>query len=120
MKAMIVDDSRVIRKILTQVLSKEGYSLLEASNGEEAFELLNKNPDIGLMLIDWNMPVMNGLELVRKIRADVRFGDIALVMSTTEVEKDNIAMALEAGANEYIMKPFTPMIVIEKLKAMGI
>lgn len=120
MKAMIVDDSRVIRKILSNILSKEGYSLVEASNGKEALELLETNPDVGLMLIDWNMPIMNGLELVKAIRSDVRFGDIALVMSTTEVEQENIAQALDAGATEYIMKPFTAEIVTEKLKAMGI
>ena len=122
MKALIVDDSRAMRKIIGGILRKEGFEILEAANGEEALVLLNA-PEIGrvdLATIDWNMPVMDGLELVVNIRAEKSLRNITLMMVTTESEHSQIVRALAAGAHEYLIKPFTPEAVQEKLLMLGL
>ena len=122
MKALIVDDSRAMRKIIGGILRKEGFEILEAVNGEEALVLLNA-PETGrvdLATIDWNMPVMDGLELVVNIRAEKSLRNITLMMVTTESEHSQIVRALAAGAHEYLIKPFTPEAVQEKLLMLGL
>ena len=122
MKALIVDDSRAMRKIIGGILRKEGFEILEAANGEEALVLLNA-PETGrvdLATIDWNMPVMYGLELVVNIRAEKSLRNITLMMVTTESEHSQIVRALAAGAHEYLIKPFTPEAVQEKLLMLGL
>jgi response regulator receiver protein len=122
MKALIVDDSRAMRKIIGGILRKEGFEILEAANGEEALVLLNA-PETGrvdLATIDWNMPVMDGLELVVNIRAEKSLRNITLMMVTTESEHSQIVRALAAGAHEYLIKPFTPEAVQEKLLMLGL
>ena len=122
MKALIVDDSRAMRKIIGGILRKEGFEILEAANGEEALVLLNA-PETGrvdLATIDWNMPVMDGLELVVNIRAEKSLRNITLMMVTAESEHSQIVRALAAGAHEYLIKPFTPEAVQEKLLMLGL
>ena len=122
MKALIVDDSRAMRKIIGGILRKEGFEILEAANGEEALVLLNA-PETGrvdLATIDWNMPVMDGLELVVNIRAEKSLRNITLMMVTTESEHSQIVRALAAGAHESLIKPFTPEAVQEKLLMLGL
>ena len=122
MKALIVDDSRAMRKIIGGILLKEGFEIVEAANGEEALVLLNA-PETGrvdLATIDWNMPVMDGLELVVNIRAEKSLRNITLMMVTTESEHSQIVRALAAGAHEYLIKPFTPEAVQEKLLMLGL
>ena len=122
MKALIVDDSRAMRKIIGGILRKEGFEILEAANGEEALVLLNA-PETGrvdLATIDWNMPVMDGLELVVNIRAEKSLRNITLMMVTTESEHSQIVRALAAGAHEYLIKPFTPEAVQEELLMLGL
>ena len=122
MKALIVDDSRAMRKIIGGILRKEGFEILEAANGEEALVLLNA-PETGrvdLATIYWNMPVMDGLELVVNIRAEKSLRNITLMMVTTESEHSQIVRALAAGAHEYLIKPFTPEAVQEKLLMLGL
>ena len=122
MKALIVDDSHAMRKIIGGILRKEGFEILEAANGEEALVLLNA-PETGrvdLATIDWNMPVMDGLELVVNIRAEKSLRNITLMMVTTESEHSQIVRALAAGAHEYLIKPFTPEAVQEKLLMLGL
>lgn len=122
MKALIVDDSRAMRKIIGGILRKEGFEIVEAANGEEALVLLNA-PETGrvdLATIDWNMPVMDGLELVVNIRAEKSLRNITLMMVTTESEHSQIVRALAAGAHEYLIKPFTPEAVQEKLLMLGL
>lgn len=122
MKALIVDDSRAMRKIIGGILRKKGFEILEAANGEEALVLLNA-PETGrvdLATIDWNMPVMDGLELVVNIRAEKSLRNITLMMVTTESEHSQIVRALAAGAHEYLIKPFTPEAVQEKLLMLGL
>jgi two-component system chemotaxis response regulator CheY len=118
-RAMIVDDSRAMRMILRKALVALGYEACDAGNGQEALDLLaREGTSLCFMLVDWNMPVMSGLDLVKAVRADVRYTSIPMIMVTTETEIDHISQALEAGANEYVMKPFTKEVLEDKLRSM--
>jgi two-component system, chemotaxis family, chemotaxis protein CheY len=120
-KAMIVDDSRAMRMILRRALGELGYAACEAGDGQEALALLaQEGAHVSLMLVDWNMPVMCGLDLVKAVRADSRFSALPLVMVTTETEIDHISQAIDAGANEYVMKPFTKEVLEDKLRSMNL
>src|SRR5579859_6163011 len=120
-KAMVIDDSRAIRMILTNTLEELGYEVCQAANGKEALAVVEReNGCISLFLVDWNMPEMNGLEFVKRVRSDSRFSSIPLMMVTTETEMHQMAAALEAGANEYVMKPFTKEIITDKLRLLGV
>ena len=120
-KAIVIDDARVMRLILASALSEVGFEVRQAANGKDALALLESASDvISLALVDWNMPEMNGLEFVRQVRADGRFADLKLIMVTTENEVEQVVKALEAGADEYVMKPFTNEIIADKLRLMGI
>ncbi len=120
-KAMIIDDSRAIRRILGETVRALGFDVSEASNGREALvKLDDMGPPVRLMLVDWNMPEMNGLEFVIKLRQDERFEGSFIVMVTTETAIDQMLNALEAGANEYVMKPFTKEIIQDKLRLLGL
>lgn len=119
-KALLVDDAKVIRLLLGSELSELGYDVIQASNGKEALEKLNESPSTALALVDWNMPVMNGLDCVKAIRADPRFTSLIVVMVTSETDVEHIVAALDAGANDYIMKPFTQEMISEKLLLLGL
>jgi two-component system chemotaxis response regulator CheY len=107
--------------LLTRALKQLGYEVQEAANGREALELVEaENSAVSLVLADWNMPEINGLDLLKKLRQNPALASLAVVMVTTETETDRIAEALEAGANEYVMKPFTQDILAEKLQIAGI
>jgi two-component system chemotaxis response regulator CheY len=100
-KAMVVDDSRAIRLILGRTLEGFGYQVCQAANGREALEVLDhEGADLNLVLVDWNMPEMNGLDFVKKVRSNPRYSKLALMMVTTETHIDQVSTALEAGANE--------------------
>lgn len=119
-KAMIIDDSKAIRMILSKTLEEAGFEVCQAANGEEALSVLEReNGAISLALVDWNMPRMNGLEFVRRLRSDPRYASVRLMMVTTETEAEQMMQALEAGANEYVMKPFTKEIIADKLRLLG-
>jgi two-component system chemotaxis response regulator CheY len=118
--AMVVDDSRTIRMILRKILTETGYEVCEASNGREALQVMEaKNNAVNLVLADWNMPEMNGLDLLKQLRQNPELSALKVVMVTTEAELGHMASALEAGANEYVMKPFTKEILYEKLEIIG-
>jgi two-component system chemotaxis response regulator CheY len=120
-KALVVDDSRVMRSILKKFLASEGFlTLVEASDGAEALERLNEVGAVDLALVDWNMPRMNGLDFVLAVRRNHAFDGVRLMMVTTEAEATQMARALEAGANEYVMKPFTTEILRAKLGILGL
>ena len=107
--------------LLVRALKQLGYEVLEAVNGREALEVIEAgNSGIKLVLADWNMPEINGLDLLKKLRQNPALSSLAVVMVTTETEIEHIAEALEAGANEYVMKPFTQDILMEKLQLAGI
>ncbi len=120
MKAIVVDDSRTTRLVLSKMLGEIDVEVSTAGDGREALEVLEKEGAPDLMLIDWNMPVMNGYELVEAVRADSSYDSVRLMMVTTETGMENVMQALEAGANEYVMKPFTKDTILEKLAIMGL
>ena len=119
-KILVVDDSRTIRTIIRRILLEIGYEVCEAVNGIEAMKVIEVEKDaVTLVLADWNMPEMNGFELLKELRKDPSLSSLKIIMVTTETEMDHMASALEAGANEYIMKPFTKDILVEKLDYVG-
>ena len=120
MNALIVDDSRAMRLVLRQMLASLGFEVAEARHGREALTYLQMNPTTPVALVDWNMPEMNGLELVLAIRADAELAGVKLMMVTTETEMAHMQRALEAGADEYVMKPFSLEIIADKLRLLGL
>jgi two-component system chemotaxis response regulator CheY len=120
-KALVVDDSRAVRMILAKTLKELGYEVREAANGREALEVIEaEKTAVTLVLADWNMPEVNGLDLLKRLRQNPELSRLVVIMVTTETELDQMAAALEAGANEYVMKPFTKEILVEKLQLVGI
>ena len=119
MRALVIDDSKAMRSILSRMLQGLGFEVLEASNGREGLQRLQANGSVDLALVDWNMPEMNGLEFIRTVRAEQSYDGVLLMMVTTETEMENVVRALAAGANEYVMKPFTQEIILEKLQIFG-
>jgi two-component system chemotaxis response regulator CheY len=116
MRAIVIDDSRAMRLIIKRILTGLGFECLEAGDGREGIERLKANlPAPAIALVDWNMPNMNGLEFIKAIRTDAAFKEMQILMVTTEVEMERVAAALEAGANEYVMKPFTAEALAEKV-----
>ncbi|QOV88118.1 response regulator [Humisphaera borealis] len=120
MRAIVIDDSRAMRAILRQALIPRGFEVIEAANGKEALTRLASAGPVDLALVDWNMPEMNGYEFVKAIRLDGTRADMRIMMVTTETEISQMVKALEAGANEYVMKPFTADVITEKLALLGI
>ena len=119
MRALIVDDSRFVRALLRGMLEIRGIACDEAADGRAALELLHGDLTFELALVDWNMPVMNGLEMLRQLRAD-GFSDMKVMMVTTEAENEFILRSLDAGADEYLMKPFDGEALSEKLAMLGL
>lgn len=120
MRALVIDDSRTVRLIIGKVLAELGLEVIEAGNGREGLERLDECPDAGVVLVDWNMPEMNGLEFIRAVRARREYDRVRLVMVTTETEQGQVIRALEAGADEYVMKPFTRDILVAKLSLLDV
>ena len=119
--ALVIDDSRAIRMILGRTLNRFGYEVCSAANGREALDMIvAQRLDLSVILVDWNMPEMNGLEFVQNIRADPKYNQVPLMMVTTETEIEQMYRALDAGANEYVMKPFTDEVIADKLRLMGV
>jgi two-component system chemotaxis response regulator CheY len=120
-QAMVIDDSRAMRMILSRALQGFGYEVAQATNGKDALAQIHQEGSrVALFLVDWNMPEMDGLEFVKSLRAESRFGAIPIIMVTTETEADQMMTALEAGANEYIIKPFTHETIEDKLRMLGL
>lgn len=123
MRALVVDDSRTMRAIIGRILREIGFEVQEANHGREALEVLRRRhpaQPFSLALIDWNMPEMDGCELVRAVRADRALQGLRLLMVTTETGIAQVAEALAAGADEYAMKPFTKEVILEKLALLGL
>lgn len=120
MRALIVDDSSAMRRILSRMLEGLGFEVTEAENGSEGLRRLEQSGPSDLALVDWNMPVMNGIEFVQKVRSDAKYGDMRVMMVTTETGTDEMVTALEAGADEYVMKPFTQTELVSKLDLLGL
>ncbi len=120
MRALVVDDSRFIRTYLHSVFSERGVECLEAADGRLGLEALRRQGPFSVALVDWNMPGMSGLELLRAVRADPSFDMTRVVMVTTEAENDHIEAALLAGADEYLVKPFDEAGLFDKLRMAGV
>ena len=118
MKALVIDDSRAMRTIIGQILRSIGYEVADASNGREGLQRISEIGPLNLILVDWNMPEMNGIDFVRALRSDRKNDDVRVMMVTTETEMKRMAEALEQGVNEYVMKPFTRDVILQKLEQM--
>ena len=119
MRALIIDDSKAMRCLLGRMLRGLDFEVVEAANGRQGLERLQEIGKVDLALVDWNMPEMNGLEFIRTVRAEHSYDGVLLMMVTTETEMANVVRALAAGANEYVMKPFTQDVIVEKLQIFG-
>ncbi len=119
-KVLIIDDSMTTRSILKRMLKELGFETHEADNGASAIEKLKELDQCQLALVDWNMPIMNGLDFIKTIRKDNAYENMKLIMVTTETEMSRVVDAITAGANEYVMKPFTKDIISEKIKMTGL
>ncbi len=113
--AMVVDDSRVARAYLTRILRGLGFQVAEAEDGDVALELLECMPEPDFLFVDRHMPRMDGLELVRRVRQQLGLRDVVIVMVTSDNKPETVAEALEAGADEYVMKPYTEDVIQSKL-----
>ncbi|TMQ67101.1 MAG: response regulator [Candidatus Eisenbacteria bacterium] len=120
MRALVVDDSRSMRTIIQKQLKELGFEVYEAENGQQAMSRLHEVKNIHLVLLDWNMPEMDGLEVLSLIRAEPAYKEVRVMMVTTESEMSRVATALEAGASEYLMKPFDREALLEKLILLGL
>ena len=112
-KVLIVDDSSTMRRIIKSTLEKIGYS--DVAEAEDGVDALTKLAGVGLITLDWNMPRMDGLTFVKSIRANPEFAKIPIIMVTTEAAKEDIIKAIQNGVNNYVVKPFTPQILKQKI-----
>ena len=119
-RVLIVDDSRTIRMVIRQMLESHGVAVDEVENGVRAIDFCRSQGPPDAILLDVNMPEMDGLTCLRAIRQDPALQACPIVMCTTQVDMDHIAEAVAAGANEYVMKPFTEDILFDKLRQIGL
>jgi two-component system, chemotaxis family, chemotaxis protein CheY len=119
-RALIIDDSRAMRSILRRIVSSLSFETAEAGHGQEALDQMEAGLNPDLCLIDWNMPVMDGYTFITRVRANPAWRNVTLMMVTTESEQGQIVKALAAGAHEYVIKPFTPDAIVEKLHLLGL
>ncbi len=116
MRVLIVDDFATMRRIVKNILTQLGFkNFIEADDGSSAWDILQKEP-VDFIVSDWNMPKMSGIELLKKVRNDDRFKDLPFLMVTAEAQKENIVEAVKARVSNYIVKPFTPETLSEKIE----
>ncbi len=120
MRALVIDDSRAMRRIVSGILAGIGYETAEAGDGRQALDLLESGETFDLACIDWNMPVMNGLEFLRLLRREPRGDAPVVVFCSTETDPERIGEAVRSGADEYIMKPFDSGIIEAKFAEVGL
>lgn len=117
MRFLVVDDSSTMRRIIINTLQKLGHQdVVEAANGREGLERLASGP-VDIVITDWNMPEMSGIEFIRSMRSNPQYGSLPVLMVTTNAAKDDIVEALKSGVNDYVVKPFTPDTIKEKIAA---
>jgi len=119
MRALVIDDSKAMRALLGRLLGEIGFSVEEAGNGREGLEHLQAHGAPDVVLVDWNMPEMSGIEFVQAVRANRDYDAVRLIMVTTETEMTRVVKALGAGLDAYVMKPFTKEAVVEQLERIG-
>jgi two-component system chemotaxis response regulator CheY len=120
MLALVIDDSRTARLVIGNMLRELGMEVISAANGVEGLAQLNQNPDLELILLDWNMPEMNGLEFLKAVRSQEAYRHIRILMATSEAHTNQVNEALSAGASEYLMKPFNKDILVAKLNLLDV
>ena len=120
MRALVIDDSRAMRRIVSAALEGFGYETRQAAHGQEALDVLHEGYLPDLCTIDWNMPVMDGLQFVAAVRSNPAWRALTLMMVTSESEQSQIVRALAAGAHEYVIKPFTADAIRDKLALLGL
>lgn len=120
MQALIVDDSRATRRLIARTLKSIGIESTEAENGLDALDRLRDMGTPDVILVDWNMPEMDGLSLIKTLRSERAYDRLPVLMVTSETEPSYIVRALAAGADEYTMKPFTADGIAEKLRMIGV
>ena len=116
---LIVDDSKIVRKVVRRIVEPLGFIILEAENGREAVDQTRANL-VDVIILDWNMPVMDGMECMKEIRADTTLHQPKIIFCTTEIEFSNIQLAIMNGADEYVMMPFDETIIAGKMVQLGI
>ena len=121
-KILAVDDSKIMLKIIASSIEMLSYEALKAANGKEALEVLSREAErIALILLDWNMPEMNGLDTLLAIKAEPRFQEIPVMMVTTESEQKNVILAIKAGARHYLTKPFNQQdLAVRIMESLGL
>ena len=120
MQALVVDDAAAVRELLVEHMSQLGFQVEQAANGAEALARLQTMSDVAVVLLDWTMPEMDGLETLRRLRTDARWTDLPVVMITSDSELPFVETAFEAGASEYLIQPFDGQAVLEKLLLLGV
>jgi two-component system, chemotaxis family, chemotaxis protein CheY len=120
MRALVVDDSSAMRAFLKMILKGAGFEVYEARNGREGLQALTTLVLPDIVLLDWNMPELNGFEMLQRLRSDARCSRVRVMMVTTETELAEMSRALGAGADEYVMKPFTREVILDKLELLGL
>ena len=119
-RALVIDDSRAMRRIVGSILAGFGYEVRDAGHGREGLDVLNEGWLPDLVTVDWNMPVMDGLQFVAAVRSNPAWRSLTLMMVTSESEHTQIVRALAAGAHEYVIKPFTADAIRDKLALLGL
>jgi two-component system chemotaxis response regulator CheY len=115
---LVVDDMKTVRKLVTMALKEAGFqNVVEATNGSEAWTLIGQKTKFDLIISDWNMPEMTGLDLLKKVRSTPECSDVPFIMLTAESESQQVLAAVQAKVNNYIVKPFTPTQILEKMSA---
>lgn len=117
-KVLIVDDSRAIRSILSKIFLAQDYEILQAENGALGLQALRDNTAVDLICVDCNMPEMSGIEMTRRLRGMPRFYRTPVIMITTETHAMIMDAAIQAGINEYVMKPFNADAILDKLRIL--
>jgi two-component system chemotaxis response regulator CheY len=120
MRALVIDDDPAMLLIIAAILNGLGYEVTLASDGREGLARLTESGPPDVVLVDWKMPVMNGLEFVQSVRSHSHYDDLPIIMVTTELEMSQLALTFDAGVSEYIMKPFAPIMIQEKLQMVGV
>jgi two-component system chemotaxis response regulator CheY len=120
LNAMVIDDSRAMRTIVGRILKEIGFEIVEAANGREALKLLEKIDLPTIAMVDWNMPEMNGLQFVSEVRSRPKYNGMRIIMVTTETDIKRMSEAMVQGVDEYVMKPFTKEIIIQKLEQLAV
>ena len=117
MKVLIVDDALTVRTMIRNILESEGFDVYEAENGAIALDAIKETIDFDIILLDWEMPEMDGLSFLVQVRKNKLVPNTKIIMLTSLNKMTNILKAMDAGADEYIMKPFTPDVVLEKIQS---